>query len=170
MVGAGACVLDFDGDGFWDLFFPDRYDSTSEVRSRLFRGRGAVAFEDVTDSAGIEDRGWSIGCAVGDVDNDGDSDLYVTRLGRNSFFRNRGDGTFTEIEAGVEHDSWSTGAAFGDLDLDGLLDLYVCSYVDLARVDLRSRCSYSASKCSAAERLPGARPPFPQQTGTISRT
>jgi len=142
MVGAGLCVLDFDGDGAWDLFFPDRRLSDSPSGSRLYRGRGALAFDDVTAHAGIDDRGWSFGCAVGDVDNDGDSDLYVTRLGPNAFFRNNGDGTFLEVEVGVEHDSWSTGAAFGDLDLDGLLDLYVCSYIDVSRVDLRARCNY----------------------------
>jgi hypothetical protein len=142
MVGAGVCVLDFDDDGAWDLFFPDRRLPDSASGSRLYRGAGALAFDDVTARAGIDDRGWSFGCAVGDVDNDGDSDLYLTRLGPNALFRNNGDGTFRETEAGLEHDSWSTGAAFGDLDLDGLLDLYVCSYIDVSQVDLRARCNY----------------------------
>lgn len=156
MVGAGVCVLDFDDDGRWDLFFPDRYFPTGGG-SRLFRGRGFPAFEDVTERAGIHDRGWSFGCAVGDVDNDGDSDLYLTRLGRNALLRNNGDGTFVELEAGVEHDSWSTGAAFGDLDLDGLLDLYVCAYIDLSRVDLRSRCNYFGVEVFCGPNgLPGA--------------
>jgi hypothetical protein len=157
MVGAGVCVLDFDEDGAWDLFFTDRYLPTGGG-SRLFRGRGALAFEDVTARAGIDDRGWSFGCAVGDVDNDGDSDLYVTRLGRNAFLRNNGDGTFRESEVGAEHDSWSTGAAFGDLDLDGLLDLYVCSYIDVAKVDLRARCNYYGIEVFCGPNgLPGAR-------------
>ncbi len=157
MVGAGVCVLDFDDDGAWDLFFPDRYLASSEGGSRLFRGRGLLAFDDVTAHAGIDDRGWSFGCAVGDVDNDGDSDLYLTRLGRNALLRNNGDGTFAEIEAGVEHDSWSTGAAFGDLDLDGLLDLYVCSYIDVSRVDLRARCNYFGVEVFCGPNgLPGA--------------
>jgi hypothetical protein len=159
MVGAGVCVLDFDGDGAWDLFFPDRRLPEPSSGSRLFRGTGSpLEFEDVTARAGIDDRGWSIGCAVGDVDNDGDSELYVTRLGKNTLLRNRGDGTFAEIEAGVEHDSWSTGAAFSDLDLDGLLDLYACAYIDLSRVDLRARCSYLGIEVFCGPNgLPGAR-------------
>jgi hypothetical protein len=158
MVGAGVCVLDFDDDGVWDLFFADRNVASSESGSRLFRGRGSLVFEDVTARAGIDDRGWSFGCAVGDVDDDGDSDLYLTRLGRNAFLRNEGDGTFREIETGAEHDSWSTGAAFADLDLDGLLDLYVCSYIDLARVDLRARCNYFGIEVFCGPNgLPGAR-------------
>jgi hypothetical protein len=157
MVGAGVCVLDFDDDGVWDLFFPDRRLPDSMSGSRLYRGRGGLAFDDVTARAGIDDREWSFGCAVGDVDNDGDSDLYLTRRGRNALLRNRGDGTFVEIEAGVEHDSWSTGAAFGDLDLDGLLDLYVCAYIDLSRVDLRARCNYFGIEVFCGPNgLPGA--------------
>ncbi len=157
MVGAGVCVLDFDDDGAWDLFFPDRHLPDSAGGSRLYRGKGALAFDDVTARAGIDDRGWSVGCAVGDVDNDGDSDLYVTRLGRNALFRNNGDGTFVEAVAGAEHESWSTGAAFGDLDLDGLLDLYVCAYIDVIRVDLKARCNYFGIEVFCGPNgLPGA--------------
>jgi hypothetical protein len=157
MVGGGVCVLDFDGDGFWDLLFPGRHDA-SGTRSRLFRGGGAPSFSDVTESAGIDDRGWTVGCAVADVDNDGDSDLYLTRLGRNALLRNRGDGTFAEIDAGVDLESWSTGAAFADLDLDGLLDLYVAAYIDLSRVELSARCSYFGIEVFCGPNgLPGAR-------------
>ncbi len=157
MVGAGVCVLDFDGDGAWDLFFPDRSLGDSASGSRLYRGKGALAFDDVTAGSGIDDRGWSLGCAVGDVDNDGDSDLYLTRLGPNTLLRNNGDGTFVEAPSGAEHDSWSTGAAFGDLDLDGLLDLYVAAYIDLSRVDLRARCDYFGIKVFCGPNgLPGA--------------
>ena len=158
MVGAGVCVLDFDGDGAWDLLFPDRRLPDSASGTRLYRGDGALGFEEVTASAGIDDGEWSVGCAVGDVDNDGDSDLYLTRLGRNGFLRNNGDGTFVEIEVGAEHDSWNTGAAFGDLDLDGLLDLYACSYIDLSRIDLRARCNYFGIEVFCGPNgLPGAR-------------
>ena len=94
---------------------------------------------------------------MGDVDNDGDSDLYVTRLGPNVFFRNNGDGTFAETRSGAEHDTWSTGAAFGDLDLDGLLDLYVAAYVDVSKVDLRGRCDYFGIEVFCGPNgLPGA--------------
>jgi hypothetical protein len=157
MVGAGVCVLDFDDDGAWDLFFPDRHLPDSPSGSRLYRGNGALGFDDVTARAGIDDRGWSVGCAVGDVDNDGDSDLYLTRLGRNAFFRNNGDGTFIETAVGAEQESWSTGAAFGDLDLDGLLDLYVCAYIDVPRVDLKARCNYFGIEVFCGPNgLPGA--------------
>jgi hypothetical protein len=157
MVGAGVCVLDFDADGDWDLFLPDRRLADGSGGSRLFRGNGALGFEDVTPEVGIDDRGWSVGCAIGDVDNDGDSDLYVTRVGRNSLYRNHGDGTFGEVEAGAEHDSWSTGAAFGDLDLDGSLDLYVCSYIDLRSVHPAERCLYFGVEVFCGPNgLPGA--------------
>jgi hypothetical protein len=170
MVGAGVCILDFDGDGGWDLFLPDRRLSDGAGGSRLFRGTGALVFEDVTARAGIDDRGWSVGCAVGDVDNDGDSDLYLTRIGRNSFYRNDGDGTFAEVEAGVEHDSWSTGASFGDLDLDGFLDLYVCSYIDLRRVNPAERCLYFGVEVFCGPNgLPGALDALYRNEGTAPR-
>lgn len=158
MVGAGVCVLDYDGDGVWDLFLPDK---TKDVRgggSRLFRGGGGLSFEDVTQVSGIDDAGWSVGCSVADVDNDGDPDLYVTRLGRNGFFRNRGDGTFAPDEAfGDTRESWSTGAAFSDLDLDGFVDLYVCNYIDLTHVDLKARCPYYGIEVFCGPNgLPGA--------------
>jgi hypothetical protein len=150
-VGSGVCVIDFDLDGVWDLFFPDGR------AQRLFRGQGELRFGDVTAPSGLASDGWSTGCAVADVDNDGDSDLYVTRLGKNSLYRNEGDGTFETIDAGVEHSSWSTGAAFSDLDLDSLPDLYVCGYVDLSRVDLRARCSYFGVEVFCGPNgLPGA--------------
>jgi hypothetical protein len=81
---------------------------------------------------------------VGDADNDGDPDLYVTNHGPNALYRNDGDGTFSRVERAAPAPGWSTGAAFGDLDQDGLLDLYVASYIDLSRVDTRARCRYFA--------------------------
>jgi hypothetical protein len=150
-VGSGVCVLDFDLDGIWDLFFPDGREQ------KLFRGQGELRFGDVTARAGLASEEWSFGCAVADVDNDGDPDLYVTRLGPNSLYRNEGDGNFERVGAGVEHSGWSTGAAFADLDLDSLPDLYVSGYVDLPRVDRSTRCSYFGVEVFCGPNgLPGA--------------
>jgi enediyne biosynthesis protein E4 len=142
MVGAGVCILDYDGDGLWDLLFPDRNIDGAGGGTKLFRGLGELRFQDVTSFAGIDDDGWSEGCAVADIDDDGDPDVYLTRIGRNDLFRNGGDGTFRPIAMPEEHPAWSTSAAFADLDLDGLVDLYVCNYIDLEKVDLRQRCLY----------------------------
>mgnify|MGYP003310068710 FL=1 len=84
---------------------------------------------DVTTVAGVGDTSYSIGCACGDVDNDGDTDLYITNFGPDIFYRNNGDGTFTNVTdaAGIKNQSWGSSAAFFDMDNDGLLDLYVTS-------------------------------------------
>ena len=135
-MGAGAAWLDHDGDGKLDLYLIngsayDREPGRGE-RNLLYRGDGRGRFTDVTDRAGVGDRGWGYGVAVGDYDNDGDPDLYVTNHGPNVLYRNRGDGTFEDVTAtaGVGLDGWSSSAAFFDMDGDGDLDLYVASYVD----------------------------------------
>jgi hypothetical protein len=157
MTGAGICVIDYDLDGDFDLFFPDGGGS-----DRLFRNlaeNGERRFSEITAAAEITDSGWSGGCAVGDIDNDGDPDLYVTNQGPNALFRNNGDGTFSRLPraAAVDDAGWSTSAAFGDLDGDGLLDLYVCNYIDLARADLRARCRYFGIEVFCGPNgLPGA--------------
>ena len=144
MVGAGVCVIDYDMDGLPDLYFPDGGAPGIDVRNRLYRNRGGLTFEDITAQAGVGHDGWGGGCAVADIDNDGDPDLYLTNTGPNVLYRNNGDGTFDRIEeaAAVDHPGFSTGAAFGDLDGDGLVDLYVCNYIDRKRADLAARCRY----------------------------
>lgn len=135
-LGSGACWLDYDGDGWLDLFLPNGRSmsaSAGEVpRDALYRNRGNGKFEDVTVAAGIRDTGWGHGCAVGDIDNDSDPDLYVTNRGPNALFRNNGNGTFTDVSrgSGVEDPQWSTSAAFADYDGDGWLDLAVANYID----------------------------------------
>src|SRR5205823_9785003 len=94
--------------------------------------RGDGTFEDVTERAGVAGRGFGMGCAVGDYDNDGHDDLFVTGLSETVLYRNRGDGTFEDVtrRAGVSSSRWTTAAGFGDLDGDGDLDLVAVTYVD----------------------------------------
>jgi hypothetical protein len=141
-MGGGVAVLDFDGDGLPDLLFvsgcPWPRDRSKEMKSSLalFRNEGVGSdglphFRDVTREAGLERVFYGMGAAVGDYDNDGKDDIYVTGLGRNFLFHNLG-GRFEEVavKAGVADSGWSTSAAWFDSDGDGLLDLFVCRYVD----------------------------------------
>ena len=136
--GGGVAFFDYDNDGREDILFVQG--STLELNhagkdplSRLYRNRGDGTFVDVTEAAGLKSRGWGMGAAVGDYNNDGWADLYLTRLGPNVLYRNNGDGTFTDVtgEAGVGDSRWSTSASFGDYDGDGNLDLYVANYLDV---------------------------------------
>jgi hypothetical protein len=123
----GITAVDYDNDGFYDLFVPDG------VRSRLFRNRGDGTFEDVTAKAGLDGLdGVSVG-VFADYDNDGWKDLFVSRTFKpNQLFHNNGDGTFTDVTArsGIGADCCTTVASWGDYDNDGLLDLYVGRYLD----------------------------------------
>jgi hypothetical protein len=134
-TGSGVALWDFDDDGLLDVYLVNG--STLEpqaepTRAALFRNNGDRTFRDVTAVAGVANERWGQGVCVGDIDNDGRSDLYVTNFGANRLFRNLGDGRFTDVagRAGVAVDSWSTGCAFGDYDGDGWLDLFVAGYVD----------------------------------------
>ena len=143
--GAGVCALDYDLDGDWDLYFPNGHSPEApDAENQLFRNDGNITFTDVTTEAGVADGGWAGGCAVADVDNDGDPDLFVTNQGPNVLYFNRGDGTFQKAdpESGFGQSRWSTSAAFADVDRDGLPDLYVCNYIDKSRSDLSARCLY----------------------------
>jgi tetratricopeptide (TPR) repeat protein len=134
----GVGLLDFDGDGFMDIYcvqgghFPPARD-TPVSHDKLFRNRGDGTFEDVTEPSkiGSFSGGYGHGVAVGDYDNDGRPDLFVTRWRSYALYRNRGDGTFEDVtgKAGLGGDrDWPTSSAFADLDNDGDLDLYVCHY------------------------------------------
>ena len=140
----GCAFLDYDGDGLLDIFLvngaslhigarhPKIDKSEPRYWNRLYRNLGAGRFQDVTQEAGVSGRGYGLGAAVGDYDNNGHPDLYITNYGRNELYRNLGNGTFKEVtrEAGVKGGGFSASAAFFDFDRDGLLDLYVCRYVD----------------------------------------
>lgn len=134
--GGGLGLIDYDGDGDSDVFVPNGATLESPYRGpgcRLFRNDGGLRFRDVTAAAGLSFDRWGYGVAVGDYDNDGFDDLYVTCYGGNALLRNTGSGGFEEVtaEAGVAGDAWSTASTFGDLDNDGDLDLYVTNYLEL---------------------------------------
>ncbi|MCP3920504.1 MAG: CRTAC1 family protein [bacterium] len=131
-ISSGALgFLDYDADGFYDVYVLQSGDPTPGVRNaegnRLFKNDGDGTFTDVTDAAGVGDRGYGHGLATGDYDGDGDTDLYVLNLEANVLYRNEGDGTFTDVtrEAGVAGSKWGAASAFIDYDSDGDYDLFV---------------------------------------------
>src|SRR5215471_4580209 len=157
IMGSGVALFDYDNDGDLDVFvvqgnvlepgtkpgdtlFP--WTESNPPRGRLFRndlvigkdGTRTVKFTDVTEKSGIVATGYGMGVAVGDVNNDGWPDLYLTNLGHNQLWLNQGDGTFVDVtkKSGTDDDRWSTSAAFFDYDRDGWLDLMVVNYADFS--------------------------------------
>jgi hypothetical protein len=136
-VGSGVALIDYDNDGWLDIYFVNgsTYDAMSGKASpphaALFHNNHDGTFTDVAQQAGVTNDRWGFGVAVGDYDNDGWPDLYVTNFGKNRLYHNNHDGTFTDVaeKAGVALSNWSTGATFGDYDGDGRLDLFVPGYV-----------------------------------------
>jgi hypothetical protein len=144
-MGAGVALFDYDNDGRLDIFLVNGAplgDPTPkgtipqkpgpEYWNRLYHQKPDGSFEDVTERAGLQGVGYGMGVAVGDYDNDGFEDLYVTAYGGNRLYHNNGNGTFTDVTltAGVAGSGWSTAAAWVDLDRDGFLDLVVLRYLD----------------------------------------
>ena len=137
-MGGGVLLIDYDHDGWPDIYFTNAPTMAmmrrgEKARSALYRNNHDGTFTDVTEKAGVGYPCAAMGGAVGDFNNDGWPDMYITCLNGNVLFRNNGDGTFTDVakQAGVVDGRWSTGAAFADYDQDGFLDLMVASYVDL---------------------------------------
>jgi len=138
-MGGGAAFFDYDNDGWLAIFLVNRSSFDPKVResaptSYLFHNNRDGTFTDVTRKAGLTHSGWGQGCCVGDYDNDGFDDLFVSYWGHNVLYRNNGDGTFTDAsaKAGVAGDgaAWGAGCCFLDFDRDGHLDLFVASYVN----------------------------------------
>jgi hypothetical protein len=143
-MGSGVAIFDADNDGRMDLFFvngapfgdtvakgtlPQK--TGPESWNRYYHQKPDGSFEDLTAHAGLQGIGYGMGVAVGDYDNDGHEDLYVTGLGGNTLYHNNGDGTFTDVsgQAGVRGSGWSTSAGWADLDGDGFLDLIALRYI-----------------------------------------
>ncbi len=139
-TGSGAAFIDYDNDGWQDIFLvngtrldglPPNLNSTN----RLYHNTGNGKFTDVTEKAGLIRTGWGQSVCSGDYDNDGYTDLFVSSYGKNALYRNNRNSTFTELaeKAGVANNRtrWGSGCAFLDYDRDGLLDLFVASYIDL---------------------------------------
>jgi enediyne biosynthesis protein E4 len=139
-TGAGCAFLDYDNDGWMDLYLVnsgkcDFYTPDPPLRNALYRNNRDGTFSDVTQRAGVGAGGFGQGVAVGDYDGDGYPDLYVTQYGRSILFHNNGDGTFTDVteKAGVAAPGWASSAVWFDYDNDGRLDLFVCQFVDFSK-------------------------------------
>jgi enediyne biosynthesis protein E4 len=144
-MGAGVALFDYDNDGRLDIFLvngaplgdpmpkgtvPQK--TGPQYWNRLYHQKADGTFEDVTEKSGLQGAGYGMGVAVGDYDNDGNEDLYVTAYGGNKLYHNNGDGTFTDVteKSGTGGSGWSTSAAWVDVDNDGLLDLVVLRYLE----------------------------------------
>ncbi len=136
-MGPGCAFLDFDNDGWMDIFLvnsgpSDFWKPTKPVRNALYKNNRNGTFTDVTEKAGLSGTSFGMGVAVGDYDNDGWPDIFVTAYGKCTLYKNNHDGTFADVteKAGVATPGWTTSAVWFDYDNDGRLDLFVCSFVD----------------------------------------
>lgn len=165
-VGAGVALLDYDNDGWLDIYLVNgsTYDAvagkTAAPKAALFHNNHDGTFTNIAEKAGVTNDRWGEGVAVGDYDNDGWPDIYVTNFGKNRLYHNNHDGTFTDVaeKAGVTLGNWSTGATFGDYDGDGRLDLFVPGYVhyDIAHPTDQASCVFRGVRVMCGPRgLPG---------------
>ena len=140
-AGAGCAFLDYDNDGWMDIYLVnsgkcDFFDPEPPLRNALYHNNRDGTFTDVTEKAGVTGNAYGMGVAIGDYDADGRPDIYVTQYPRNILYHNNGDGTFTDVtdKAGVAAPGWSTSAVWFDYDNDGCLDLFVCGFLDYSKV------------------------------------
>jgi hypothetical protein len=146
-TGAGCAFLDYDNDGWMDIYLVnsgpcDFYSPERPLRNALYHNNRDGTFSDVTEKAGVPGGGYGMGVAVGDYDGDGFADIYVTQYGRSILYHNNGNGTFTDVaeKAGVGVQGWASSAVWFDYDNDGKLDLFVCRFVDFSKAK-HHRCS-----------------------------
>jgi hypothetical protein len=139
-TGPGCAFLDYDADGWMDIYLVnsgkcDFYDPSPPLRNALYRNNRDGTFTDVTEKARVPGGGYGQGVAVGDYDGDGFPDIYVTQYGKSILYHNNGDGTFTDVteKAGVAAPGWSSSAVWFDYDNDGKLDLFVCQFVEFSK-------------------------------------
>jgi enediyne biosynthesis protein E4 len=143
-VGAGCAFIDYDNDGWMDIYLVnsgpcDFYQPTQPLRNALYHNNRDGTFTDVTSKARVPGTAYGMGVVVGDYDGDGFPDLYVTQYPQSVLYRNNGDGTFTDVtaKAGVLAPGWATSAVWFDYDNDGRLDLFVCRFVDYSKEKLK---------------------------------
>jgi len=136
-IGSGGAFLDYDNDGDLDIYLlngaihDEKMANKPPLKNRLFRQESNGTFLDVTDVSGLGDQGYGMGVAVGDIDNDGYVDVYISNDGPDALYRNNGDGTFTDItiNSGIDNPDWGVSVTFLDYDLDTYLDVFVTNYV-----------------------------------------
>ena len=139
-TGAGCAFLDYDNDGWMDIFLVnsgdcDFFHPATPLRNALYKNNRDGTFTDVTQKAGVGSAGYGMGAAVGDYDNDGHPDLFVTSYNKSVLYRNNGNGTFSDVTAksGIVVDGWASSAVWFDYDNDGRLDLFVCRFVEFEK-------------------------------------
>jgi hypothetical protein len=139
-TGPGCAFLDYDNDGWMDIYLVnsgpcDFFTPAKPLRNALYRNNRDGTFADVTEKAGVAGGGYGMGVAVGDYDGDGFPDIYVTQYGRSILYHNNGDGTFMDVteKAGIAAPGWASSAVWFDYDNDGKLDLFICRFVDFSR-------------------------------------